>query len=468
MKLIANQILDISVHCIPFQDEFLLYDARSFSIIRCNPCTAAVAVRASGRTLVELVKDLQADFDPKDIIEAFLMLRKLADSDVLATREPVAPQPPGLRSLTLLLAGGCNMACEYCFESDKPTYQKLNLLSIETANRVLSWFATNHRHNHMHLQLYGGEPLLNWPVLKHVVNSFSEIARENSKTHSIYMITNGTLLTEDRCDYLIANGVEIQISLDGDAKANAHRVLRGGTGTFEKVSRWIPYLKQKSANFNVRAVVTPTQPDPEIAIASLEELGAPKATYGVVSTRKKHLRFEGNDLSRLEDLQHAHINKRMTEYSVSFQEARAPANVRALARRIDQGSLIHFHCNAGVTEVTVTHDAQIFECQRLMGSSIGSIDDPGWYDSASKFLVPVFQKQKCSGCFARYNCGGGCKEANVVYTGEDHAWPQYCNIKRKEVEAAIVYSYLNAKRFNSSYSRDAHYESQRITKVTAS
>lgn len=446
MERTLSDTLDVSLHVIPFEGNALIYDARSFSIVEAPALVGVVASRVAEMPLAKIVDELVPAHEPEEIVRAYVTIRNLRDAGVFATKEPDAPGLPGLRSLTLLLAGGCNMGCHYCFEADKPTYQKLNLLSPERADAILDWFAANHRHRHMHLQLYGGEPLLNWPVLVQVVNRFKAIAQERNKTSSIYMITNGTMLSEERCDFLVRSGVEIQISLDGNPEENKHRVFKGGKETFSRVSPWIKYLSSIGANFNVRAVLTPTNPDPERAISALERLGAEAATYGVVSTSKEWLRFDSQGRESLRAAQFDHIESRMDRWLKGEGRSVVPANVRALARRIDQGSQIHYHCNAGVTEVTVTHEGAIYECQRLMGTSKVTIDSPDFYESVKSFLTPVAQKAKCATCFARYNCGGGCKEANVLETGEDHAWPEYCAVKRKEVEAAIVLSFTTSNK----------------------
>src|SRR5207245_2276781 len=108
-------------------------------------------------------------------------------------------------------------------------------LTIDKANDILDWFFRHQEGDSAHIQLYGGEPLLNWPVLQHVVGRMEVWAEENEKDLTKYLITNGTLLDPARIEYLKSHGIEVQVSADGDAETHDRlRVFKSGKPTMER------------------------------------------------------------------------------------------------------------------------------------------------------------------------------------------------------------------------------------------
>ena len=113
--------------------------------------------------------------------------------------------------------------------------------------------------------------------------------------------------------------------------------------------------------------------------------------------------------------------------------------VRSMILKICNGQRVFYGCGAGVSEVTVAPDGNIYECQRIYRAPYANVSqDKGPAELNSKFLTMVDDRPICQDCWARYLCGGGCMQQAHVGHGKDDPLPQYCVMKRNLAEAAIV------------------------------
>ena len=143
--------------------------------------------------------------------------------------------------ITLLTTLQCNFACDYCFQGDHGDYNKFaEKMSLETAQKVGDWVERELdrvRPEQLTMQFFGGEPLLNLPVLYYLSERLSATTRTRGVKMAITVITNGLLMTPDVVDRLLPHGLKgIKITLDGDRDThNRMRPLRGGQGTFDRI-----------------------------------------------------------------------------------------------------------------------------------------------------------------------------------------------------------------------------------------
>jgi uncharacterized protein len=143
--------------------------------------------------------------------------------------------------ITLLTTLQCNFACDYCFQGDHGDYNKFaHKMSLETAAQTAEWIERRLEEVHPEkfvLTFFGGEPLLNLPVMYFLAERCHEMCEEHGVRLLINIITNGLLLTEDVVDRLTPYGLNgIKITLDGDKDThNRMRPLRGRQGTFDRI-----------------------------------------------------------------------------------------------------------------------------------------------------------------------------------------------------------------------------------------
>jgi uncharacterized protein len=167
--------------------------------------------------------------------------------------------------VTVLTTLQCNFACDYCIQGDHGDYNaKATKMSLQTADRVVAWCEQKLdalQPKRLVLTFFGGEPLINLPVLYHLAERVWEVSQARGVTLVINMITNGLLLTPEVVDRLLPYGFNgVKVTLDGDREThNRMRPLRGGQGTFDKIIRNLSQIAGKchiaiGGNFDAETV----------------------------------------------------------------------------------------------------------------------------------------------------------------------------------------------------------------------
>jgi len=162
--------------------------------------------------------------------------RQRLDQDLTAAKNDTSEL-----HLTVLTTLQCNFACDYCFQGDHGDYNThADKMSLDTAQRVVEWFEReldSVRPEKFVLKVFGGEPLLNLPVMYALAERAWRAAQARNVTRYVNIITNGLLLTPEVVDRMLPFGLNgVKITLDGDKDThNRMRPLRGGQGTFDRI-----------------------------------------------------------------------------------------------------------------------------------------------------------------------------------------------------------------------------------------
>lgn len=430
----ATTTFPIEVHIFEYQGSHYAFDICNCAILKLDAQGAAVLSRMRNLPLDAITEELSLEIPAQVVRAHYLKFLELIQSGVLSTYPVPRSARPPFNRLVLMLAGGCNMGCTYCFEKDVPIYQDLNLMTRERADEILDWFFKHQEGRKAHIQLYGGEALLNWPVLQYVVELMENWAQENEIELTKYLITNGTLLKPQRIAYLKSHNVIIQVSVDGDAKThNRFRVFKSGKPTFDRIRTNIVELSRQGTDFNLRAVLTRQNRDPNAVIEGLRSLGAEKVSFEVVAT--------DNAEAQLTDEDWEEFHKKYRDFvDSSYNGWRGlPAEMQNTIIRICRGQRVFYGCGAGISEVTVAPDGSIYECQRIYRTPYSKVsEDKSPTELASTLLTMVDDRPICQDCWARYLCGGGCMHQSHVGHRSDAPFPQYCKMQRSLVEASIV------------------------------
>lgn len=431
---LAKITFPIEVHVFQHNQDFYCFDARNYAILKVNALSAAVLSRMATHTLDKIVVELSEQSPTSAIRATYVRCLQMIKDGTLSIEPMPRPSRPPFNHLVIMLAGGCNMGCTYCFEKDVPIYQKPNLMTKERADGVLQWFFKHQQGDTAHIQLYGGEPLLNWPILTHVVESVERWAEENRKKLTKYLITNGTLLNPERIRYLKDHDITTQVSVDGDAQTHDRfRIMKSGAATMSRIKPNIDELARQKVNYNLRAVLTRQNKDPDNVLSGLRSLGAEAVSFEVVATDNAFAQFTDSDWGEFNLKYKSLMDAKFADWD------HVPDEVRSMILKICNGQHVFYGCGAGVSEVTIAPDGSIYECQRIYRTPYSNIaEGKGPVELNSQFLTMVDDRPICQDCWARYLCGGGCLQQSHVGHGKDDPLPQYCVMKRNLAEAAIV------------------------------
>ncbi len=343
-----------------------------------------------------------------------------------------------VRRVVLNVTHACNLACTYCFAGgDRPG----PLMSEETALRALDLID---RRSPIDVAFFGGEPLLAWPLIRRVM----EVAQSRAKARGVgakfHITTNGILLDEEKLQFISTQPCSLLVSLDGpEAIHNASRPARDAqVNSFAATMAALERAKGTAAGRRIMARATFYPTDARLAerlefFAGLEDAGLihgfsiEPAVLGEGCARRAVP--DTSDRSappNLSDEYHA-----AAEWFVARIRAKRHAgffHFRKLLHRILYARHAGAECGAGNGYITAGTDGTLYACHREAGTGIGHLDH-GFDEEARAAWADnrIYARKTCMRCWARYLCGGGCRQASLELAGDLHASvPERCAIQR--------------------------------------
>lgn len=347
-----------------------------------------------------------------------------------------------LSNLYLLVVQECNLACSYCYAAGGHFGQPAQQMSAPVMRRALERLLPRVR-EHLTLSFFGGEPLLNVPLLRETVDYTTRLAALAGKHVSFSLSTNAVLLDDEALDFLGAHVASLAISLDGDRAANEGRVFRDGRATFDAVVQGVTKLRERGIAFALRGTITPENVDQLLETADfLGGLGA--ASVRVVPA--EGLEWTADSYRRLVEST-VELNRRGVRLML---EGRAPPGCdhayRIVAHRAANFAVTQ-PCLAGGGVLAVAADGTVYPCEHFVGVArfaMGHVYDeefPGEQFARIERLFAgctVDARPGCARCLARTTCGGQCYAEAYGVTGDiARPDPRHCALVRK------VYSQLD-------------------------
>lgn len=328
-----------------------------------------------------------------------------------------APGKVPLRSISLAIAQTCNLGCTYCYAEQGDFGGAAKLMSEQVAHqavdRLVDDAATGER---VTIAFLGGEPLANRRVLRSATEHAAARAAERGVRIGYSITTNGTLVRPDDAEFFARHGFAVTVSLDGvGAVHDRLRPARNGRPTYERVLRRLePLLNDRRRTMNVSARVTVTPRNLSLP-ETLEEfifLGFDSVGFSpMLSSPTGADEMAGTDLTAM--LEQMTVCAERFEERVENGIAYPFLNAVNALREIHRGTHRPYPCGAGAGYLGASADGELFACHRFVGDDerkMGDVltgVDPArqlkWLDDRH-----VHRQQPCSGCWARYLCGGGC------------------------------------------------------------
>ncbi|RPJ83748.1 MAG: radical SAM protein [Acidobacteria bacterium] len=330
----------------------------------------------------------------------------------------------GVSTIALFVAQECNMRCVYCYGRGGK-YAGGGTMRDETALRAVDWLMENSKSaEKVQIFFFGGEPLLNFPLIKKTVGYAKARASGFSKKITFGITTNGSLITDEIVSFMKDENIRPLISFDGTREIqNRQRPFRDGNGSYDTVYASVQKLRPVFPQLSGRATVYGDSDPCEI------KDGMSRAGFtACFLTKASRVILDGEDATETADdeaLSHRMIAFQQKEWIRLFQSI--------TERRVEQGdparSLVplvtgqkrYFTCGVGKWFAAVSVSGDIYPCHRFVGQDdtrMGTIADYRADGLNEYHRSTVDALPQCSVCWARYLCGGGCAYENKSRTGD--------------------------------------------------
>jgi len=338
---------------------------------------------------------------------------------------------PPITHIELLLADGCNLNCTYCFEGLKPKRLMPLELAQMTVERLIKEWSGDEKA--ISIFLFGGEPLLNWPVLRRTVEYAEEIAQESGKQVSFSITTNGTLLNIERVRFLRDHQISVMLSMDGLPDAhNRHRRMVKDRPSFSLVWKGFQLLQEYYKTFDVRMTVMPdTAPLLFDSVIFLSEHGVSSLVivpaFGVI-WRPDDRKVYWQQIKKI--VEHFRSIDKQGSSTTWISPLQDLEKVEELVKKADGKSVqsdfgCYFGCYAGVSSITVTSSGEIFPCSVFLGNKelkesyrFGTVQEGlDNFRRQELYVLNRYVGLKCHQCALRSFCLGVCMVASYYATG---------------------------------------------------
>jgi len=352
-----------------------------------------------------------------------------------------------VKALCLHIAHDCNLACQYCFAEEGEYHGRRALMSFEVGKKALDFLVANSGNRiNLEVDFFGGEPLMNWQVVKDLVIYGRSLEEANNKKFRFTLTTNGVLLNDEILEFANKEMSNIVLSIDGRKEVNDRmRPHRGGQGSYDEIVPKFQKVAQsrEQMNYYVRGTYTHNNLDFSKDVMHLADLGFQQISVEpVVAKPEDAYALQETDIPRL-----------LEEYDLLAKEL--------LSRRKEGKSVNFFHfmidleggpcvakrlsgCGSGTEYLAVTPWGDFYPCHQFVGHEeflMGNVDTGiVKTEIRDEFkLCNVYAKEKCNDCFAKFYCSGGCAANSYNFHGHiNDAYDLGCELQRKRIECAIM------------------------------
>ena len=362
-----------------------------------------------------------------------------------------------VKAMCLHAAHDCNLRCKYCFAATGDFCMgERKLLSFEVGKAALDWLV-EHSGNRVHLEVdfFGGEPLMNFPVIKQLVEYGRSIEKQKNKIFKFTTTTNCVLMNDEIMDFLNKEMGNVVISIDGrPAVHDRMRPTVNGKGSYDIIAeRALEFARRRGdKEYYVRGTFTGYNKDFGNDVLFLADQGFEQLSVEpVVTSPDCEYALKEEDLPELRDeyerLAQIYLDRRANGKWFNFFHFMVDLQGGPCLRKRLTG------CGAGNEYVAVTPDGDIYPCHQFVGREgyrMGSVLD-GTFDGGiqRKFAQnDVLHKEKCRECWARFYCSGGCAANAEAFHGDiSKPYDMECELERKRLECAMaIYAKEHARR----------------------
>ncbi|MBC5714875.1 thioether cross-link-forming SCIFF peptide maturase [Roseburia sp. BX1005] len=432
----------------------IVLDVNSGAIHVVDDVTYDVIALWEDHTREEIVEQLRSDYAEADITEAMEEVAELEKDEALFTKDEYEDyiidfkkRPTVVKALCLHIAHDCNLACRYCFAEEGEYHGRRALMSYEVGKAALDFLIANSgSRRNLEVDFFGGEPTLNFQVVKDLVAYGREQEKLHDKNFRFTLTTNGVLLNDEIMEFANKEMANVVLSIDGRKEVNDRmRPFRNGSGSYDLI---VPKFRKfadsrKQTNYYVRGTFTHNNLDFSQDVLHLADLGFKQISVEpVVAQETDDYAIREEDLPQLfeeYDKLAAEMVKRH-KHGDDFNFFHFMIDLEGgpcVAKRLSG-------CGSGTEYLAVTPWGDLYPCHQFVGNEkflMGNVTD-GVTNTAIRDEFKscnVYAKEKCRNCFARFYCSGGCAANSYNFHGDIHnAYDIGCALQKKRVECAIM------------------------------
>lgn len=351
-----------------------------------------------------------------------------------------------VKAMCLHVAHDCNLKCDYCFASQGNFKGTRSMMSLEVGKKSLEFLVKNSgKRRNLEVDFFGGEPLMNFELVKDLVAYGRELEKEYNKNFRFTITTNGVLLDENKIDFINENMDNVVLSLDGrkETNDNMRKTMNGG-GSYEIILPKFKAMVEKRGDkdYYIRGTFTSKNIDFSKDALDFYKQGFKKISIEPVVTseemdyalREEHIEAV---LAEYENFSKEYINIKKEDKDFLFFHFMVD---------LTQGPCIikrAVGCGAGSEYLAVTPEGDLYPCHQFVGEEefkLGTIHS-GIKNTELREVFKnanVNNKEECRTCWARFYCSGGC-HANAYYAHNDLMKPYEigCKMEKKRIECAI-------------------------------
>lgn len=399
----------------------------------------------------KVVQKLSKVYSPEDIETCYQEIVELYNDKILFSEDDYEKYAKysvasPVKAMCLNIAHDCQLRCKYCFASTGDFGKGRKLMSFETGKHAIDFLLekSGDRQN-LELDFFGGEPLMNFKVVKQIVEYARSREAEYGKKFRFTITTNGLLLDDEKIEFINKEMSNVVLSIDGRKSVNDYfRVLPNGQGCYDMI---LPKYKKLvegrgDKEYYVRGTFTNKNLDFSEDVFALYEAGFDQISIEPVVG-------EGDEYALTEK----ELPAVFKEYEVLAQKILdnekkgGKFNFFHFMIDLDQGPCAIKRlrgCGCGNDYVAITPDGDIFPCHQFVGIDeykMGNIDE-GTFNQEMKADFAnchVYSKPDCRKCWAKFYCSGGCNANNYQYMGDVRSAHKIsCELEKKRLECAIM------------------------------
>ncbi|MBR0512379.1 MAG: thioether cross-link-forming SCIFF peptide maturase [Ruminococcus sp.] len=398
-----------------------------------------------------VVDKLSKSYEADDIRECYSEIVELYNDKILFSEDDYEKYAQysvasPVKAMCLNIAHDCQLRCKYCFASTVDFGKGRKLMSFETGKHAIDFLLENSGDRpNLELDFFGGEPLMNFNVVKQVVEYARSREKEYNKKFRFTITTNGLLLDDEKIEFINREMSNVVLSIDGRKEVNDYfRVLPNGQGCYDIIMPKYKKLVEGRGDkeYYVRGTFTNKNLDFSNDVFALNEAGFDQISVepvvgddDVYALTEKDLPTVFAEYEKLAQrlLENEKKGKKFNFFHFMLDLDQGPCAIKRLRG-----------CGCGNDYVAITPDGDIFPCHQFVGIDeykMGNIDE-GTFNQEMKAdfaKAHVYSKPDCRECWAKFYCSGGCNANNYQYMGDIRtAHKISCQLEKKRLECAIM------------------------------